>query len=251
VFLAAAAAGLACVGGVLAGCSSSSSKATASTAISSQTSSSSSPAASPSVSPASEAQLAKIVLQPADLPAGWKYTPYTRDPGIIAAVNAAAGALANCLGVPNSTFQQAAEAYSGTFDKGDATITSQAYSYRDQSVVDTDTAAIRSSKASPCLEQQEKRAMTAAAGQVGFTIESTSFKVTPGSAGDPTNVIATEVGIIKASQNGEPGAIYINSAFIGGPLIEARVAAVNIGTPVPTSLIDSLVAAVANRAAHP
>jgi hypothetical protein len=251
VYFAASAVVLACVVGVLAGCGGSSSKATASTPISSQTSSLTSAAASPSVSPASEAQLGRIVLQPADLPADWKYTPYTRDPGTIAAVNAAAGALANCLGVPNSTFQQAAEAYSGTFDQGDATITSQAYSYRDQSVVDTDTAAIRSSKASPCLEQQEKQVLTALAGQVGFTIESTSFKVTPGSAGDPTNVIATEAGIVKASKDGEPGAIYINGAFIAGPLIEARVAAVNIDTPVPTSLIDSLVTAVANRAAHP
>jgi hypothetical protein len=38
-------------------------------------------------------------------------------------------------------------------------------------------------------------------------------------------------------------------AFITGPLIEAEVDAENVGTPVPASVVNRLVATVATRAA--
>jgi guanyl-specific ribonuclease Sa len=86
VFLAVTTCTLACVVALLAGCGSTSSKTTTSTAAGSLTSSSSSPtSAAPSASPASESQLAKIVLQPSDLPPDWTPTPYKAEPGDTAA----------------------------------------------------------------------------------------------------------------------------------------------------------------------
>jgi hypothetical protein len=246
VFFAVATAGLGCVVAVLAACSSSSSKTTTSTAAGSLSSSSSTAAASPSASPASAAQLAEIVLQPGDFPQGWEATPYEPDP----AASAAAAEFAKCLGVPNSDTEQVAEAHSADFDQGEAEISSAAYSFRSQSAVDADTAGLHSAKAAPCFERLMRQALASAA-PAGGTIESVSLKITPGSAGGPANVVATGAGTFKISASGNSVTGYLSVAFITGPLIEADVTAFSAGAPVPTSLMDPLVADVAGRAAQP
>jgi hypothetical protein len=43
--------------------------------------------------------------------------------------------------------------------------------------------------------------------------------------------------------------IYVTVAFITGPYIEAEVDTSSLGTPLPASVVKSLVAAVATRAA--
>jgi hypothetical protein len=225
---------------VLAACGGSSSK-TASTVGSSSAPSSSSPAASPSL--ASLPQLQKIVLQPADLPAGWKGTPY--QPSESSAADQAA--FVKCVGVRNTDADTVAEADSADYSLGDASISSSATSYRSQSDVDADTAALLSPKASPCFEKVLKQSLAT----TGATVKSVSVKITPGSAGGPANVVATLVAAIKISRAGRQAVLYSTAAFITGPLIEAEVDTFNFGTPVPASLTNPLVATVANRAAHP
>jgi hypothetical protein len=44
---------------------------------------------------------------------------------------------------------------------------------------------------------------------------------------------------------------HVLVAFITGPLIQAEVTGFNVGAPVSASLMNSVVASVANRAAHP
>ena len=56
--------------------------------------------------------------------------------------------------------------------------------------------------------------------------------------------------MIRVSANGQRVAVYVTVAFITGPLIEAEVDTSNAGTPVPASVVKSLVATVANRAAE-
>jgi hypothetical protein len=226
---------------VLAACSGSSSK-TASTVGSSNAPSSSSPAASPSATPASLPQLQKIVVQPADLSASWKGTPYQPDPSDAADQ----AALIKCLGVRNTYADKVAEANSDDFTRGDATISSSATSYRSQSDVDADVAAVLSPKFPPCLAKVLKQKIAAQ----GVAVESVSVKITPGSAGGPANVVATGVGTIKISESGQQTVIYNRVAYIIGPLIEAEVDAQNIGAPIPASLLEPLVARVANRAAE-
>ena len=241
-----AVAGLGSVVAVLAGCSSSSSKTTTSTAAGSLSSSSRTAAASPSASPASAAQLAKIVLQPGDFPQGWEPKPYEPDPN----ASAADAEFHKCLGVPSSDADQVAEANSDDFDQGDAEISSAAYSFRSQSAVDADVAGLHSAKAAPCLEQEMTKLFASGGLPAGATLESVSFKITPGSAGGPANVVATGAGTFKVSGSGLSVTGYLNVAFITGPLIEADVTSDNIGAPVPTSVMDPLVAAVADRAAQ-
>jgi hypothetical protein len=193
--------------------------------------------------PASLSQLEKIVLRPADLPSGWKGAPYQPDPND-AANNAA---LMKCVGARNTDSDRVAEAHSDDFALGDASISSTADSYRSQSDLDTDVAVLHSQKLSPCFGQMMKKQLAASL-PAGGTVKSASIKITPGSAGGPANVVATGTGIIKIQVNGQQVPVYLTVAFITGPLIESEVDAENAGTPVPASVVNSLVATVATRA---
>jgi hypothetical protein len=227
-----------CVVAVLAACSSSSSA--------SPPASGSSPATSESAAatPAALSQLKKIVLQPADLPSGWKATPYQPDPN-----NAAEdAALAACVGARDTDSDQVAQANSDNFGLSNATISSSASSYRSQSDLVTDVATLHSPKLSPCFSQMMKKQLASAL-PAGSKVASASIKVTPGSAGGPANVVATGTGTIKVQVSGQQVPVYLTVAFITGPLIEAEVDAENAGTPVPASVVNSLVATVATRAA--
>jgi hypothetical protein len=189
-------------------------------------------------------RLQKIVLQPTDLPAGWKGTPYQADPS--AAADQAA--FAKCVGVRNTDVDKVAEANSQDFARGDASISSSATSFRSQSDVDADVAALHSSKFAPCVEQLLKKQIVTSL--PAATVESVSIKIKPGSAGGPTNVVANAAGTIKVSMSGQQVVLYVTNTFITGPLIEADVETDNVGRPVRASLVKSLVASVANRAAE-
>ena len=226
-----------CVVAVLAACSSSSS------ASPSAPNGSQAPSSSPAT-PASLSQLKKIVLQPADLPSGWKGTPYQADPN-----NAAEnGTLAACVGARDTDSDQVAEANSDDFGLGNATITSSATSYRSQSDLVTDIATLHSPKLSSCFSQMMKNQLASSL-PAGSKVTSASIKVTPGSAGGPANVIATGTGTVQVQVNGQQIPLYLSVAFITGPLIQAEVDADNPGTPVPASVVNRLAATVATRAA--
>jgi hypothetical protein len=223
----------------------SSTSLTASKSSGSGPASSSSPASTPSsATPASLSQLKKIVLQPADLPPGWKGTPYQPDP--TDAANQAA--LMKCVGARNTDPDRVAEADSDDFALGDANIHSSADSYRSQSDVDADTATLSNPNYTPCDEQLAKKSLATSA-PPGGTIESVSIKLTPGSAGGPANVVGTETGTARVSVNGQQVPLCLTSVYITGPWIEAEVDAESAGAPVPASVVNALVATVANRAA--
>jgi hypothetical protein len=189
-------------------------------------------------------QLRKIVLQPADLPPGWKGAPHQPDPND----HANNAALAKCAGTRNTDSDKVAEAYSDDFALGGAGISSNAASYRSQSDLDADVAMLRSPKFPSCFEQLVKKQLAASFPPGEVTIDSASIKITPGSAGGPANVVATGTETIKARANGRHTSVYLTVAFITGPLIEAEVYAQNVGAPVPASVVSPLVATVATRA---
>jgi hypothetical protein len=195
--------------------------------------------------PASLSQLKKIVLRPADLPSGWKGAAYQPDPND-SADNAA---LMKCVGARDTDSDKVAEAHSDDFALGNASISSSATSYRSQSDLDSDEATLHNPKVSPCFEQMTKKQLAASL-PAGSVIESTSIKITPGSAGGPANVVATGTGTIKVQADGQQIPVYLTVAFITGPLIEAEIDTENVGAPVPASVVNPLVATVATRAAE-
>jgi len=202
--------GLGCCVVVLVACSSSAST-DASTDSGSQSASSSSPSSASTAKPASLSELKKIVLQPTDLPAGWKGTPYQPDPHD-AAYQAA---MVRCVGARNTDSDKVAEAHSDDYELGDASISSSATSYRSQSDIYTDVAILHSPKLSTCYDQLVKSQLAASL-PAGAAIESASIKITPGSAGGPVNVVATGTGTIKVSLGGQRVPVYLTVAFITG-----------------------------------
>src|SRR5215470_3416714 len=132
-----------CVAAVLAACSSSSPNSP-STSSGSPVSSSSPATSASAATPASLSQLEKIVLQPADLPSGWKGVPYQPGPNDAAE----SAALVKCVGGRNTDSDRVAEAHSDDFALGDAGISSSAASFRSQSDVDANVAKLHSPKVS-------------------------------------------------------------------------------------------------------
>lgn len=237
-----------CAAALLAACGSSSPKATSTgSSAPPSTSSSPSPTASSSAAtaPASLAALRKIVLQPGDLPAGWNGTPYRADPHD-AANNAA---MMRCLGVPDTSKDKVAEIHSQDFGLGNSNVSSAAATFKSQKDLDLDIASLRNAKVPTCIDQLMRTQMASSL-PAGASIASESFKVTPSPAGVPANVVASVQGTIKVTASGQQFAVYVTIAFITGPLIEAQVDSENLGAPLPASLLNGLVSAVAKRAAQ-
>jgi hypothetical protein len=198
----------------------------------------------PAPSPASPAQLELIVLHTADLPAGWTGSPHVPDTSSAAD----AAEMAACVGVPNSEKNKVSEANSDSFALGDATISSSASSYRSQSDIDTDLALLTNPKTAQCYEQLMKKTLATSL-PAGATVDSTSFTITPGSAGGPANVAATLTGTVTVSVSGQKVEVYPTIVFITGKQLEAEVDVMNLGSPVPAATMSTIVAAVATRAA--
>ena len=194
--------------------------------------------------PASLSQLNTIVLRSSDLPSGWKGTPYQPD----SSDSTDNAEMTACVGTRDTDSDMVADAHSDDFGLGNATISSDASSYRSQSDLDSDVAALHSPKLSSCFTQVMNKDLTSSL-PADSTIESSSIKVTPGSAGGPANVIATGSGVIEVEANGQEVSVYLTVAFITGPLIEAEIDTENLGAPVPASVVNPLVTTVANRAA--
>ncbi len=190
------------------------------------------------------AQLKKMVLQPQDLPAAWKGTPYQAQAGQ-ASDDAA---LSKCVGGRDTQHDKVAEAHSADYTMGNGMISSSATSYRSQSDIDADVEMLHNRKLEGCLEQMVKKDLATSL-PAGSKVEAASIKITPRSAGGPSNVVATGTGIVKLSANRQRAAVYLTFAFITGPLIEADVQTETLGAPLPASMLKSLVASVAGRAA--
>lgn len=233
-----------CSAVLLAGCGSSTSH--------SSTHSSGSPAStattaapSPAPTPASLAQVQKIVLTAADLPAGWKATPSTSSPSDAADQ----AALVKCVGGRNTDPDKFADAKTDDFTLGGADISSSATSYKSASDIAADVAILHSPKLSTCYGQLAKSQATGSL-PAGAVIKSATFTITPGSNGGPSNIAATGTGVIQVQINGLEVPVYLNVAFITGPLLEASVNAESAVHPVSPALVNSLVSLVAARAAR-
>jgi len=228
----------------------SSSSAASSAAPSSAAPSSAAPSSAAVSSPAGAVgppmtpRLTAIALQPADLPAGWVGTAYVPDPNSVAE-NAA---LVSCVGGRNTYTDETGDSNSPDYSLGNATISSDATSFRSQADVTNDVAIIKSPKMSGCY-QKEAAAQVTASLPTGATLDSASIAIVPGAGGGPSNVIGTGVGKVTVTIAGKVSVVYVNAAFIVGPLTEAEVDFTSLGAPVATSITGPLTAKIAARAA--
>ncbi len=190
-----------------------------------------------------KAHLAAITLKDSDLPAGWTSaapSPNTDDA-------AAQAQMATCLGVRNTFKDSVDEAQSQDYTMGDATISSDATSFRSQADIDNDVAMLKRPKIDSCYAKLV-RAEAGPALPAGTKITAVSVHVTPG--GEPSNVAATVTGKLTVSVSGQTVVVYDDTALISGPRIEAEVDFENVGAPIPATLQKQLIAKVAARAAR-
>lgn len=184
----------------------------------------------------------RILLQRSDVPAGSEATPHGSPGGKDVTIQAEK---ARCVGVRNTQAEMDSNAHSDdfAFPGGSVIVVSSAISYPSQSSVDQYVAMVTSPKFSRCYEQ----AMRSGAGPES-AFEDSSVKITAGSGGGPSNVVATGASTVRMSGQSKP--VFLSLAFISGPLMTAEVVANGMnGTPVPASQMQALVRTVATRAA--
>lgn len=127
-------------------------------------------------------------------------------------------------------------------------ISSAASRYRSAADIRADTATLRNPKLPGCyrtlLRQQLAGGLPG-----GGRIDTVAITITPAPAGYPRNVVAIISGRIGVIASGISISVFIDAAYITGPLIEAEVDFENVGAAVPAALRKHLIALVATRAA--
>jgi hypothetical protein len=165
------------------------------------------------VPPPGAQQLQMIVVQSTDLPAGWTSSAASPPADL-------SDGFAGCMGTPNTAGEMVASASSPQFTSGSYVIGSTAKSFRSPAAVLADTAALTNPKASSCLATVNKAHL--AAGK-GVTVRTVTFKVTPGTGGGPSNVVATATSALSYTLNGHTTTLNDETVYFVAPRIEARV----------------------------
>src|SRR6185437_10598775 len=144
-------------------------------------------------SPAPKSLLEQIVLQPGDL-YGWARTPYEADPSD----NQDQLTLMRCTGARNTDSDKVAEVHSTDFSLDQATIFSDATSYRSQADIDSDTALLHNPKFAGCYQNLAKGQISKSL-PAGAKIHSISLTVKPGRGTGPANLAGTASGVVKVA----------------------------------------------------
>jgi hypothetical protein len=207
------------------------------------TAASSSPVPPP---PPTAAALQAVVVQQSEMPSGWTGQPYQASPDD----NAGNAGFLRCVGARDTRPDQASDQHSPDFSTADgATVSSSATSYHSQQDVTDDVSVLSNPKASDCFATQMRAMLSSSGLPAGAKMGTPKVVITPGSSGGPSNVKGTGTGTVTVTVSGTRMTFYLNVAFISGRLTESEVDFFGVGTPVPSALRSTLIAAVATRTA--
>jgi hypothetical protein len=190
-------------------------------------------------------QLRAIVVQPGDLPPGWKPSPPTpsSDPKTDSAT------FAQCMGALDTFPDAAALAFSQNFSNGSSVVSSGATSFKSAVDVQLDAASLLNPLASDCFAKVGKARMTAQLPKA-VTVKSITLKITPGTAGGPANVVATASGTLVFTTTGHQLTLKNEVVFLVGRRIEAQIAFFTTGGTFPAQVKADVIKKVAARVAH-
>jgi hypothetical protein len=205
----------------------------------------SSPVLDPSaVAAAWSAVLRAVIVQPAELPAGWASDDHRTDPDEAALQNA----LVRCVGGRDTRLDRIVDVHSPDYSRGTASVTSAAASFKSPDDVAANVDVLANPKISSCYRTLVQTRLAKSL-PTGTTINSVTFNVTLGPSGGPPNLAATGSGDVNITANGQPADLFLDIAFITGHAVEAQVTFESEGAPFPAALRDALVSKVAYRAA--
>ncbi len=181
-----------------------------------------------------KAVLATIVLSAADLPSGWTGAAYKGDPNT-ARVNTQ---MAHCAGYRDTQPDQVALAHGDTFTLGNATVDSEAISYKSN----TDIVADREAATKPKFKACYDAGLRAAVGKslpAGASIKRVSTQLTQDPAGSPiAGTISTVLTI--ATSSGQVS-VYSVDMLATGRLTQVQLDMSSLGKPVSTALRSRLI----------
>jgi hypothetical protein len=223
---------------------STSSSSSASTAPSSSSAAPSSSSPAPSSSAPSGTDLAKVGLQPGDLPAAFKQDP--PDPSS-SSDNAVDTKLATCLGVKSVQPKQVATA-STNYSQGDNSAGSDVTQYATQADVAKDEKLLHNPGISKCLNSVF-RTEFAKSLPAGAHVDQLNFTVSTGSHGYPSNVVGLAHGLIQVTVQKQTVRIFLDVAFITGHKLDLTVDFDGVNAAIPASVQSKAIRAVAARAA--
>jgi hypothetical protein len=152
--------------------------------------------------------------------------------------------MAACVGVRDTDPDRIGDVPSPNYTQQDATISSEAQSYKSQADLDNDVTELKSPKLKACYETLLRTSALSSLPS-GSTVNSVSVTITPGSG----NVIEILSAALAVTSGGQDVTLYDDTATITGPLIEVSIDFENVGAQVPATLEQSVIAAVAARAA--
>jgi hypothetical protein len=196
------------------------------------------------VAPPGVNQLKAIVIQPGDLPTGWKASPASppADP------RANAADFARCMGAIDTLKDAAALAYSTNFGSGASVISSAGISFKYAADVQADTASLGNPLASECFAKVGKARLVATLPKA-VTVKSVVLKITPGAGTGPAAVVATASGTVIFTSAGHTLTLKNEVVFLAVRRVEVQIAFYTTGNPVPDLVKAAVVKAVAARMA--
>ncbi|MDQ1429211.1 MAG: hypothetical protein QOK39_2687 [Acidimicrobiaceae bacterium] len=200
---------------------------------------------STTVPPPGVNQLKAIVIQPGDLPTGWKASPASppADP------RANAADFAQCMGAIDTLKDAAALAYSTNFASAASVISSAGISFKYAADVQADAASLGNPLASECFAKVGKARLIATLPK-SVTVKSVALKITPGQGNGPAAVVATATGTVVFSSAGHTLTLKNEVVFLAVRRVEVQIAFYSTGNPVPESVKAAVVKAVAARMAN-
>lgn len=202
------------------------------------------PPARPRIRPApSRAHLASAVITTSDVPSSWiQHGHVTYDQMGAWPVSIVAG----CLGVRNTDPALITTVDSGNFDRIPADLLVRVASYRSQTAVASDAAAVFRPGFAPCYVRWARRHGITAP---GATISDVRARVWHRTSSQPASVVANLEETFVLSGHGTSDRIYSNEIWIRGRDTEATVDFINTDSRVPAQFQAKIVATVARRVA--
>ena len=189
---------------------------------------------------AAKARLSRTVVRASDLPIGWTNTVGSAaDQKLIDQLNAQ---FVSCAGVRETDLDRVATRTTSFGGPAGSLVGSDATVYPTQGDLVNDAAIWRNPRTPECFK---KIGMQGSAPDDHPTVNVTMTGRQPG---QPAQVVANRAMTTSARYNGKRTTRYNFAVYVQGPLIEIEIDFAEPGSPVPASLCNHVVAAVANRA---
>ena len=152
------------------------------------------------------------------------------------------------MGTSNSGEEdQIQQVQSDDFTMGQATVSSDASSYKSETDVQTQVAQLKSPRAQGCLSSLFKKEISSTLPSTA-TIRSIGIKLDTSATGI-ANLIGSANGKITVTAQGRTISVYIGAAFFTGNQLTGEVNFSSIGTPISSAFANPIVKAVVQRAA--